>query len=749
MPLTGHRVYGARALLSVLLLFAGTAPVQAARLAPDPADSAVVEGVVVDARTGRPMVGTLVRVLQLGRQDVTHDAGEYHLTNLPAGRHTLVFEHLGYRREVRQVELAARQVLKLDVELQASAIILPDIVVTGSARESLGDRAIRPASVVSGQELARKLDVTLASTLENEPGLASTSVGPATSRPIIRGLGGDRVLVLEDGARVGDLSSSSSDHALSVDPVTAQRIEVVRGPGALLYGSNAIGGVINLIREEVPASVPERPTGVASLQAQSVNRGAAAGASGQVGMGRIALRGEGSFRDAGDLHTPEGTLVNTSLRTYSLSAGASRIVDWGHYGAAYRYYDNGYGIPGGFVGSHPEGVRVEMRRHAVHGLANVTRRTGPFTGFTLDAKYTNYYHRELEAEDIIGTEFGLLTGAAEATARHEGLAFLDAGVIGVRAGWQDFAAGGSTLTPSSVERNIAFYALEEVDVGDVRLQAGIRYGVHQVQPGAVDASLDIGDVRTRTFDAVSASLGGVYEIVTGLSVGASVARAYRTPDTNELYSRGPHLAAYSFEVGNPDLDVETGIGVDMFVRVHRDRFHAELAGFRNTLDHYIYYRRTGDQSTGGLPIYQATGANALLTGFELSGSLEPVRHVVLNGTLSHVRGTLVDTDSPLPMMPPLRSSVTARYERPRYFAGLTWRAVATQDRIAEFETETDGYNVFDADAGFRWTAFGRVQSVTVRLDNLTNEVVQDHLSRIKDVMPGAGIGASAIYRVVF
>jgi len=748
MPSNGHRAAQLCRFTGFLLLLLSLAAPARASLNPDP-DSANVEGRVIDARTGRPMRGAVVRVLQLARQDVTHEGGEFHLRNLPAGRHTVIFEHLGYRREVRQVQLAARQTVQLIVELEASAIVLPDIVVTGAARETLGERAIRPASIVSGQDLARKLDVTLAGTLENEPGLASTSVGPATSRPIIRGLGGDRVLVLEDGARVGDLSSASSDHALSVDPLTAQRIEVIRGPGALLYGSNAIGGVINLIRDEVPNTLPERPTGMASLQGQSVNDGVAAALSGQVAVQQVALRGELSLRDAGDLSTPAGTLDNTSLRTWSASAGASRIAPWGHYGGSYRYYENGYGIPGGFVGSHPEGVRVEMRRHALHGMAAVNHRVGPFDAFTLDAKYTNYYHRELEHEDIIGTEYGLLTAAGEVTARHEEWGPLAAGVVGVRVAWQDFAAGGSSLTPPSKEVSASAYVMEEADVGDVRLQGGVRYGVHRVNPGDVSGDVNIGDVRERSFAALSASLGAVYEIAGGLSVGASLARAYRTPDTNELFSRGPHLAAYSHEVGNPDLDVETGLGADVFLRIHRDHFHAEVAAFRNTLDDFIYYRRTDAVSPAGLPIYQATGADAVMTGIEAAGSIELVRHLLVNGTVSYVRGTLTDTDEALPMIPPLRGQLTARWEQPRWFAGVTWRAAAAQDRVAEFETPTSGHHVFDADGGIRWVAFGRVQSITLRVDNLTDEAVYDHLSRIKDIMPGPGIGASAIYRVVF
>jgi iron complex outermembrane recepter protein len=717
------------------------------------ADSATIEGLVVDAVSGQPLVGALIRVLGLGRQDVSHEGGEFHLVNLPAGRHTVLFERLGYRRETRVVVVARGESVSLHVEMRPSAIELPGIVVTGTTRASLGDETVRPANVLSGQELARKVDVTVAGTLQHEPGMAVTSMGPATGRPVIRGLGGDRVLVLEDGVRVGDMSATSADHALSVDPLNAQRIEVVRGPMALLYGSNAIGGVINVIRDEVPVTLPERATGIASLQGQSVNDGVAGGGSAQIAVGNMAVRGEASYRTAGDLRTPAGTLDNTDLRTYSLSAGASYVGGRGHAGAAYRYYDNAYGIPGGFVGSHPDGVRIEMRRHTLHGSAERRRRFGPFTSLDVDARYTNYHHRELEATDIIGTEFGLLMATGEVVARHDAWGPFSTGAVGTRFSWQDLQSSG-TDTPPARELSGAAFILEEREFGRTRLQGGLRLDWHQTRPRP---AADLPQQPARTFGSVSASLGGVHMLTRHVGFGASVSRAYRTPDMGELYSLGPHLAAYSFEVGNPELDAEIGHGVDVFVRLRGEGFTGEIAGFRNALANYIYYRDTGTiEERTGLPIYRATGADAVLTGAEATASAELVRHFVVNGTLSWVRGTLTTDRQPLPMVPPLRGNVTARYERPAYFAGLTWRGVAAQERVAvqEFETATPGHNVFDLDLGFRWLAIGRVQSLTLRVDNITDELVFDHLSRIRERdtgrrAPGAGRSAGLIYRMLF
>lgn len=755
-----------RALQYMLAVLAVAAAFEAALAVPaaamphlavsEPADSAAIHGVVVDAATGAPLPGTLVRVVGLGRQDVTHAAGDFHLLNLPAGRHTVHFERIGYRQEVRTVVLERRQTVTLQVEMRASALTLPGIIVTGTAQAGLGGEAVRPVNVLSGQELARRLDATLASTLQHEPGLAVTSIGPATARPVIRGLGGDRVLVLEDGARVGDLSSTSGDHAVAVDPLTAQRIEVVRGPAALLYGSNAIGGVINVIREEVPTSLPDRATGVLTTQGQSFNRGGGAGGTVTAPAGDYAVRAEASVRGGGDMRTPRGALDNTDLRTYSLAGGVSRVTGAGHAGVAYRYYDNAYGIPGGFVGSHPDGVDIEMRRHSVHGQAHLRRRMGWFQVLDLDAKYTNYYHRELEDVGIVGTEFGLLTASLDAALRHDAHGRLASGVLGTRLSWRDFVAGGSTDTPPSQAWSAGLFLLEELDIGPLRLQGGARLDWHRIVPGETRTVLDIGDVRTREFAALSGSLGGLVRVTPAVAVGASLARAFRTPETGELFSQGPHLAAYSFEVGNPDLDAELGLGLDAFVRLTADAVTGEIAIFRNALDNYIYYRDTGRESRTGLPIYQATGADAVLRGIEATLSAEPVRHFVVSGLLSAVHGTLTTDNQPLPMIPPVRGQVALRHERPAFFVGLAWRGAAEQDRVAtqDFETATPGFSTVDADAGVRWVGLGRAHSLTLRLDNLADALVYDHLSRIRDRdsglrVPGHGRSAGLLYRVVF
>lgn len=735
--------------LAVALLVLAVAPLAAQQ------DTATVLGVVLDGVNRHPLPGAVVRLLPLNRQEVTHGNGEFHFPRVPHGRYTVLVERLGYRREVREIDVQRGPPVRLRIELLVSAIELPGLVVTGTVGTRLGEQAVRPVEVVAGQELARKLGTTVAATLAREPGLAAASMGPATAQPVIRGLSGDRVLVLEDGARTGDLASASADHALAIDPLNAQRLEVVRGPAALLYGSNALGGVVNVIRDQVPSVAPDRPTGSVTLQGESVNRGFAAGATGSLGVGPLALRAEGSFRDARSLDTPAGTLENTSLRTWNGALGVGTAGGWGSAGVSARLFDSEYGVPpeeaeGGEEHGHEE-VRVAMRRYAVQGRADLHAHAGPYTNFAVNALFTDYRHQERGHEGEEGTEYGLVTAALDLVARHERASAFSSGALGARFDWQDYTAGGSTETPPAREFGLAAFVLEELDVGSLRLQGGARYDLRRVVPGYVDYEAPIGAIRTRTFASVSGSLGAIYALGPRVQLGASVARAFRTPGIAELFSRGPHLASYSFEVGNPDLGAETGLGLEAFLRVRHARLQGEVAVFRNRIDDYIYYRNTGRPGPLELPLYQATASDALLTGAEASAEWLLLRHLVLDGVVSWVRGEYRgdEGDRPLPMMPPLHGQLNLRYEQPAWFVGVGWEGAARQDRVQAPETSTSGYGLLNGTAGVRFNVWDRVHSLTLQADNLTDALYFDHLSRTKDFFPEPGRNLGLVYRVIF
>ncbi len=732
-------------------------------------DTLAIRGIVLDSASGQPLAATAVRVREVDRQALTAEDGSFRLRRLTEGWYTLVFEHLGYRTETRTVRAPASGPLR--VRLQSSVLDLPGLMVTAALGARSREEAHSLGQVLGGRDLQQKLDVTLSGTLENEPGLASASMGPAPARPVIRGLGGDRILILEDGERMGDVSSTSPDHAVSAEAGSAKRIEVVRGPAALFYGSNALGGVVNVIREEVPTALPERPRRSLRLQGQTVRQGGSAAAHAEQAFGRLGLRLEGTGRWTGDTRTPVGVLPNTDITTYSGSAGAAWVGDGGHAGAAVRSYRSSYGIPPDSVSGHPRGVTVDVERDALRGEGVVTNALG-LGHLKATVGATRYDHREIEASGVVGTAFGLNTASGELVLRPESMD-ARAGGFGLRGQWQGYTSDNGRAVVRSTERSGAVYGVEHWELGAAHIEVGARYDLHHVTPSGV---LDVRGItaRDRVFHNVSGSASVLWQFREGWRLGASLSRAFRAPSADELFSQGPHLAAYTYEVGNPELDAEVGLGADLFLRISRPDLSAEAGVFWNEIGNYTYPTNTGDRR-GSLFIYRHVNTDARFVGAEASGRWVAVADLELEGTVSWVRADNHTVDEPLPMIPPLNVSLRVRWDRDGTFAELGWRWALAQERVpsrpelpegvAGYCDEvpagdpcratpgdylpTPGYGLLNAGLGYRWFPGDRVHSVTVRITNLTNELYRNHLSRIKELSPEPGLGVTLTYEASF
>jgi iron complex outermembrane receptor protein len=736
-------------------------------------DAGTITGVVVDTVSGQPLVGARVRLLEQHRSWQTHQDGSFTFGALPAGVHTLAVEVIGYRPFSRTLRLRGADTVRVRVALSELRFELPPVVVTGTLGRRAGEDVLSPTAVVVGAELDRRLAATIAATLEDQPGVAVTSLSPGTARPVIRGLGGDRILVLEDGLRPGDLSSMSSDHAVAIEPVTAHQFEVVRGPMSLMYGSSALGGVVNVIRDEVPTSRPEDVHGALSLQGASVNAGLTSAVTVSGGLGGLAWRAEGSGRWAGNTRTPVGELVNTGVTSYSGALGAAMVGGSAHGGGSYRFYSNQYGIPGGFIGGHAQGVDIEMFRHTARGEAQFHELGGPFQTARASAQYTHYRHTEFEPSGAVGTRFTQQLAATEFSLRHEPSGAMAEGAVGVRAQYRDIQTGGTLRTPSTYDWSLAGYAIEELGQGAARVQLGARYDWARFVPRDTTAFVTAGGqripVRPRTFGSVSGSAALLLVFNDVFRVGASVARAFRTPDFNELYSNGPHLADNSYNVGSPALGPEAGLGTDVFVRLSGPRIRGEIAAFRNQLSAYIFPSSRGRAelgTQGGVPRFQYTNEDARFIGLEGDLEWQVTGPLVFEATASYVEAVftsardsipvITPTDTTFlppspypPFIAPLHGHAGLRFEPRPWFVGVTARGAARQDRLGDFEEATAGYVVADLTAGARVLLGGRFHALTLNVENAFDTEYRDHLSRIKVIMPEPGRNVSLLYRLEF
>lgn len=707
-----------------------------------------VTGRIVDGESGEPINWATVRIVELNRTEPAHDDGWFTFCRVPTGSYTLAISHIGYRSAEVSFTVTGLDTTSVEITLQASASQGEGVVIT-ARRESNGLVEAGSSQSIAGAALQQNLGRTLAETIKNEPGVAQQSMGPATARPVVRGLGGDRLVILEDGAPSGDASSMSADHAVTADPMAAERIELLRGPASFLYSSNALGGIINMEREKTINNHPDRIHGTVSVQGESVNTGVAAAGSLGIPAGAFGIQLRGSYRNAGDISTPGGEIQNTDIETIDGSAAATWLFARGSAGGSAGYYQTSYGVPGGFIGAHPEGVRIDMDRSQYAGNLDYHFASSFLKRIRADVGYTRYYHRELEAEGLIGTEFGIVRATGAARFYHDSVGgIFDRGVVSVQGENASVAANGLRI-PETDERSIGAALFEQKRLGALTLSGALRFDTRSITPATEDSS-ETGRIRQRTFNGVSGGLALSLQLTDAIAIEGNAMRTFRTPSVEELFSEGPHLASYSYEIGNTDLESEKGLSLEASLHYASAGGHVRVTGFRNAIDGYIFPEANGDTNFRTLlPIYQHRGESALLTGMEAELEWELPAGLVGTATLSYVRGERTAQERPLPFIPPLNGSIGLRWSNELFFTGVTARLAAAQNRVGEFEQPTDGYATVDAFAQYRIATEHLLHTIVLNVENIPDISYRNHLSRTKSILPEPGRNIRLLYRMYF
>ena len=727
-----------------------------------------VTGKVLDA-TGAPAAGVDVRLVELLRRATTSDAGEFVFEAVPPGRYVIQASNPRLGRRVVSLEVAAggeaRADLTLDVDIHHETV-----VVTGQPDARAGAEVVRPVAVLAGEDLRLRLEPTLGETVSQIAGVSSTYFGPGASRPIIRGIGGDRIRVLEDGIGTFDASSTSPDHAVSFDPIGIEQVEVVRGPATLLYGSSAVGGVVNTIDRRIPDSETDRTiSGIVDLAGGTVSDERSGAAALQVGRGPVIVRGDFTRRETGDVDIPgfaesealrseeeeeseehdeaQGTLENSAVESTSGSVGASLVGGRGFLGVSARGFDTTYGVPGHGheeEGAEEAGVRIDLEQRRFDLRGGYTQPFAAFRAAKLRFGLADYRHVELEGDEI-GTTFDNAGWEARGELLHKPLGKMS-GSVGLQLTSRDFdVVGEEAFLPPTRTRTWALFAFEEIGTGTVRGQLGLRYENQDVESLGTEAD-------QRSFNGFSGSAGVVWNAPSGFGASLSVARSVKLPNAEELFSNGPHVATRSFEVGDPDLDDERSLGIDLTVRKRSERFTGEVTFFRNTFDKYIFEELTGDQEDG-LPVVAYTQKDARFMGAEIDAHLDLLEtephHLDLELSGDIVRAELTGSGEDLPRIPPARYRVGLHYHSHAWNARLELRGTLKQDRIAPFERPTDGYALVNASLTYRIFAGQRVIDLILRGTNLADQEARVHSSFLKDLVPLPGRDVRLSARLTF
>ena len=709
-----------------------------------------ISGHVIDVETETPLVDVHVSLLgKAGGASLsrTNRVGQFRFDEIAPGTYTLRFERVGYETLDQEIVVNTGSTA-ITVELKHNPLQLGEVVVTPGDEEHAHFEKTTDLNL-SAQQLDQQMGATIAETLSGEVGIAQRTMGRAAARPIIRGMGGDRLLILEDGGRTGDKSASAADHAVAIDPTTATNIEITRGPASLIYGSSTLGGVINVKRETIPQTLPNRPTVSLTFQGESVNSGLTGTTGLTVPIGDIAWRLELNRRGTDDTHTPIGIIENTSLSQTNFATGISMVKDWGHIGISGSNYRSDYGIPGSPEG-HIQGVTIDLDRQRYEGNFEYGFQQSFLEKLKLHSTYTRYQHQEIESNNTLGVEFGLLTYNASVLAYMHGDA-----VAGVWGEYRDHATGGFYWTPHTREMSLAgFYLKQKRFNADLTLQGAIRYDIRRVEPFEEGAIIRAGAVQRRDFGGVSSAVSGIYHWSNHLETGATLMKTFRTPGIEELFSDGPHLAAYSYEVGNAKLGSEDGFGSEAFLRYSSERMKFNLTVFRNQIYSYLIPINTGEKewgsgTAGWLWIYQYQGQDAILDGAEFSVDAEIIPRLQAQVRMSYVRGTLVTSALPLERIPPLNGKVALRYGRQPLNLHITARFSDDQLRLGEFEEATDGHIVYDAGFQLSFPIWELQHQAVVTVENIFDTEYRQHLSRIKSVMPEPGRNVKLLYRLNF
>lgn len=714
----------------------------------------------ITATSGQPITEARVAVVEAGRAVTTGPDGRYRLLELPSGTYTVAVSAIGFAPQVRRIVIGDVD-RTLDFALKPSLIELPTIQVTSTPSASDPLSSPQPTAVVDGENLHAAQAPSLGETLNQVAGVHSLSTGSGIGKPVIRGLTSNRVLVLDNGQRTEN-QQWGDEHGPNIETALADRIEVIRGPASVLYGSDALGGVVNVIPRPLLAAEPGASVlhGEATASYSSNPRSPDAALLLEGATGTLGYRATLSGRTAKSLRTPDYTLWNSGIRA---GGGSLALGTRG-----------GWGSVTGSVSRRWERIELTDEDPAETPLQRIAtsraRLEGnfPLGGARLEliGGYEHNRRREFEDQDATGVALGLLSQnyTLDARLHHSPSGGVSGtlGLSGLRTTFDKF--GAETLIPSTEVNAVGVYGFEQVRGERWDLSFGARYDYRHMDV-ASDGDLGVA-AQTRRWHSVTGNVGLLYRLAEPAAIVLNVGRGFRAPSSFDLFSNGVHEGTVAFERGNPDLRTEKSLNTDLALRLQTTSAAIELGGFVNWVDDFIYTVPSGQtDSASGFQIYDVTQGNARLAGLELAGQVHPTPWLHLQATADYVHGTNTTSGNPLPAIPPFRATWNTRIELQRDgvirdpYLALGGEHNARQARLDPAEAsffagafggqgyQSRAYTLLNAGGGFSVGDGAGELHVDLLVRNLFNTPYVNFLSRIKTNAEDPGMGRTVVLRL--
>ncbi len=632
---------------------------------------------------------------------------------------------------------------------------IEEVVVTASPFGKSADAVNKPVSVLTGESLKNASASTLGETLSGQLGVNSASFGPGVGLPVIRGQSDNRVKVMQDSVGSMDASAASPDHAVTLEPLLANRIEVLRGPAALRYGSGAIGGVVNVIDNRIPEKLPESIEGGVELRNESVNKETSGVASLNAALGAFAFHIDGVKRDSDNLSIPgyasstpeesssttKGFIDNTDATSQSGTFGTSYINDFGFIGLSVNHLSNNYGVPP----DSDERVRIDMHQTRYDLKGEINKPSPEIEKISLRVGHNDYKHTEIEEIDGVaeeGTQFTNDAYESRIEILHTPVTFLSTewqGALGLQHAQSKFAAvGEEAFIPKSDIRNSGIFLLEETTQKEISYEFGVRADVQNIE---TESGGSIAHTSTNLSGTATWHFTETQKINLGLT------RSQRAPSVEELLADGPHPATGSYLIGDENLNKETSTNVELGYHWHQGSLQFSTNIFYNHFKDFIYSKNLNeiiDELNG----YQYTQANTTFKGVESEFKLPLAQHWNLRVFGDYVRAEL-DDGGDLPRITPMRSGASIDFDFNSWTASLSATHSAKQSHPGDNESPTASYYRLDANVNYHFNQARTDYIIFIKASNITDEEIRNASSYLRNVAPEAGRNFKVGLRVTF